>query len=247
MKRVLVTGGVGGIGRAICLRFAEAGYAVSLTYRPRADDDRSERLLGELSALCPAPHTAHELDLLNTEAVSNLWTEPVLRDGVDVLVNCAGYTKFVSHGDLDALDDALIDRILAVNVRAPFAMVRGGRASLEKCGGCIINITSVAGLIAMGSNIAYCASKAALENMTKSLARVFAPKVRVLAVAPGLVDTSFIGGLDQDWFDEQVRSIPLGRPAQAEEVAELVFLAAEKMTFTTGSVLPMDGGRPLGL
>ena len=134
----------------------------------------------------------------------------------DVLVNCAGTTRFVPHANLDALDDALIDTILATNVRGAFAAVRAFRSLLENSalpgGGVVVNISSIAGEIAMGSNIMYCASKAALDNMTKSLARALAPRIRVVSVLPGLVDTEFVKSLDQAWHDEQATRAPLGRP-----------------------------------
>ena len=152
----------------------------------------------------------------------------------------------MAHDDLVSLTDELIDRIFEVNVRAPFAMVRAMRPLLEGKNGCVVNITSIAAQTAMGSNIAYCASKAAVENMTRSLARALAPDIRVLAVAPGLVDTEFVKGLDSEWRDQQEQSTPLKRLANAEEVAKAVVVAAEQMTFSTGTTLAVDGGRPLG-
>ena len=117
----------------------------------------------------------------------------------DVLVNCAGTTRFVPHGDLDGLDDALIEEILTTNVRGSFAAVRALlpllRESTRPGGAVVINISSIAARTAMGSNVMYCASKAALDNMTQSLARALAPAVRVISVSPGLVDTEFVKSL----------------------------------------------------
>ncbi len=168
----------------------------------------------------------------------------------DVLVNCAGITRFVPHADLDALDDQLIDAILATNVRGAFATVRAFRALLDKSplpgGGVVINISSTAGEIAMGSNVMYCASKAALNNMTESLARALAPRIRVVSVSPGLVDTEFVKSLDQAWRDEQASRAPLGRLAKPQEVAAAVAAVITTLTFTTGSIVKVDGGRTLG-
>ena len=104
-------------------------------------------------------------------------------------MNCAGTTRFVPHSDLDGLDDELINTILATNVRGAFATVRAFRPLLEKSplpgGGVVVNLSSAAGNIAIGSNVMYCASKAALDNMTKSLARALAPRIRVVSVSPG--------------------------------------------------------------
>ena len=167
----------------------------------------------------------------------------------DVLVNCAGTTRFVPHGDLDGLDDALIDEILATNVRGSFAAVRALlpllRASPRPEGAVVINISSIAARTAMGSNVMYCASKAALDNMTQSLARALAPTVRVVSVSPGLVDTEFVKSLDPEWRDNQAARTPMGRLAMPEEVAAAVIVAVRDLQFSTGCVLSVDGGRPL--
>ncbi|HSW23868.1 MAG TPA: SDR family oxidoreductase, partial [Burkholderiaceae bacterium] len=168
----------------------------------------------------------------------------------DILVNCAGTTRFVPHPELDALDDALIDQILATNVRGPFAAVRALKQLLaaprnDGSTGLVVNISSIAAVSAMGSNIMYCASKAAVDNMTKSLARALAPAVRVLSVSPGLADTDFVKSMDQRWRDEQAARTPLARLALPEEVGTAVVTAAMHLTFTTGAVIPVDGGRPL--
>jgi len=108
-----------------------------------------------------------------------------------------------------------------------------------------VNVSSIAAVTAMGSNIAYCASKAAVDNMTKSLARALAPGIRVVSVSPGLSDTEFVKQMDQSWRDEQSQRTPLKRLALPEEVAAAVVAAVAYLTFTTGAVIPVDGGRPL--
>ena len=121
--------------------------------------------------------------------------------------------------------------------------------SLEKSplpgGGVIVNLSSAAGSIAIGSNVIYCASKAALDNMTKSLARAMAPRIRVVSVAPALVDTEFVKSLDQSWRDQQAANTPLGRLGTPEEVAATVCAVITTLTFTTGAIITCDGGRPL--
>ena len=109
----------------------------------------------------------------------------------------------------------------------------------------VVNISSIAARTAMGSNIMYCASKAALDNMTQSLARALAPRVRVLSVSPGLVDTEFVKSLDPRWREEQAARTPLARLARPQEVGAAVVAAVRDLTFTTGCVLAVDGGRPL--
>jgi 3-oxoacyl-[acyl-carrier protein] reductase len=109
----------------------------------------------------------------------------------------------------------------------------------------VVNISSIAARTAMGSNVMYCASKAALDNMTLSLARALAPAVRVVSVSPGLVDTEFVKSLDAQWRDSQSARTPLGRLALPEEVAAAVMTAVRSLTFSTGCILAVDGGRPL--
>ncbi len=134
-------------------------------------------------------------------------------------------------------------------MRGPIAAIRALRRLLERSaragGGVVVNISSIAAVTANGSNVAYCASKAALDNVTRSLARALAPRIRVVSVSPGVVDTSFIRSLDPDWRDEQLARTPLGRLATPDEVAAAVLAAVRDLTFTTGSVVALDGGRPL--
>ena len=244
----VVTGGAGGLGAAICQALAEAGCIVVVGY------NGSEGPARELAQRLPAaalPHAALRAPVTDSAALAALAAEVAQRYGrCDILVNCAGTTRFVPHPDLDALDDALIDQILATNVRGPFAAVRAMKhllaAPRESAGtGLVVNISSIAAVSAMGSNIMYCASKAAVDNMTKSLARALAPAVRVLSVSPGLADTDFVKALDQGWRDEQAGRTPLARLALPREVGAAVVAAATHLTFTTGSVIPVDGGRPL--
>jgi 3-oxoacyl-[acyl-carrier protein] reductase len=109
----------------------------------------------------------------------------------------------------------------------------------------VVNISSLAAITAMGSNVMYCASKAAVDNMTKSLARALAPKIRVISISPGLVETDFIKSMDQRWRDEQLERTPLKRLASPNEVAAAVVAAVKNFTFTTGAIIAIDGGRPL--
>lgn len=209
--------------------------------------DRAHKLAATLFG---AGHSARRAPVTDTAALTDL-AATVARDygACDALVNCAGITRFVPHTDLEALDDQLIDAILATNVRGAFATVRAFRTLLENSslpgGGVVVNISSVAAAIALGSNVMYCASKAALDNLTKSLARALAPRVRVVSVSPSLVDTEFVKSLDRTWRDEQAARAPLGRLATPQEVAAAVAAVITTFTCTTGSIIPVDGGRPL--
>ncbi|MES2264265.1 MAG: SDR family oxidoreductase [Pseudomonadota bacterium] len=243
-KVALVTGGAGGIGTAICTELAAQGASVVVGYN--SSSGKAEALAAALPSAA-MQHAALPAPVTNSAGMAALASAIEARYGrCDILVNCAGTTSFVPHGDLDALDDCLIDRILATNVRGPFAAVRALRALLARHGdGLVVNVSSIAAVTAMGSNVMYCASKAAVDNMTKSLARALAPQIRVVSVSPGLADTDFVNGLDQGWRDEQAARTPLRRLAAPREVALAVVALATHLTFTTGAVLPVDGGRPL--
>jgi 3-oxoacyl-[acyl-carrier protein] reductase len=241
----VVTGGAGGIGKSICSALAREGMRVVVGYNRSVDAARAlvESLPGEGHAALAAP-------VSDSAGLAALASTMGARYGrCDVLVNCAGTTRFVPHGDLEGLDDSLIDLILATNVRGPFATLRALRPLLEKStqpgGAVVVNISSLAAVTAMGSNVMYCASKAAVDNMTKSLARALAPRIRVVSISPGLVETDFIKSMDQRWRDEQLNRTPLKRLASPNEVAAAVVAAVKHLTFTTGSVIAVDGGRPL--
>jgi len=240
-----VTGGAGGIGKSICGALAREGMRVVVGYNRSAAGAQElvESLPGEGHAALSAPVT-------DSAALASLASMVGARYGrCDVLVNCAGTTRFVPHGDLEGLDDNLIDLILATNVRGVFAAVRALRPLLERSthsgGAVVVNISSLAAVTAMGSNVMYCASKAAVDNMTKSLARALAPKIRVVSISPGLVETDFIKSMDQRWRDEQLERTPLKRLASPNEVAAAVVAAVKNLTFTTGAIIAIDGGRPL--
>lgn len=241
----VVTGGAGSMGTTICGSLAREGFRVVVGYNSSAE--KAKALAGGLPG---KGHVALAAPVTNSAGLAALAAQIASRFGVcDVLVNCAGVTRFVAHSDLDGLDDALIENILSTNVRGPFATVRALRSLLEKSkqpgGGVVINISSIAGVTAMGSNVIYCASKAAVDNMTKSLARALAPKIRVVSVSPGLVANDFVRSMDKAWLDEQVNRTPLKRLAAPEEAAAAVVAAVKHLTFTTGSIIPVDGGRPL--
>lgn len=239
----LVTGGAGGLGSVICQTLAAAGATVLVGYLD--DGPAANALAARLPLAERAHHQAVYAPVTDSAALADLAAELACQPGrLDILVNCAGTTAFVAHADLNGLDDGLIDRILAVNLKGPFATVRALHALLARSGqGLVVNISSIAGSTATGSNVMYCASKAGVDNLTKSLARALAPAVRVVAVAPGLVDTDFVRGLDAGWHDEQVQRTPLGRLAQADEIARAVLALATQLTYSTGIVLAVDGGR----
>jgi 3-oxoacyl-[acyl-carrier protein] reductase len=238
----VVTGAGGGIGSAICQRLAAAGANVVLTYRQSAEETRAVA-----ARLADGDHMIVHAPVDDRQAQARLAQQIAERYGtVDLLVNNAGITRAVAHDDLDGLDDDLIDSIFRVNWRGAFGSIRALKDLLAGGdGGLVVNISSIAGVTANGSNVAYCASKAAMDSMTRSLARALAPKIRVVSVSPGWVEGEYARRANPAVVDEQRAKTPLKRLAQAEDVAEAVLAVATMLTFTTGAIIPVDGGRPL--
>lgn len=239
----MVTGATGGIGSAIARRLAADGFAVVAGYHTAAE--RAEKLVADLPG---SGHRAARISVLEPASLEDL--AGALRAGVgalDVLVNCAGVTRAVAHDDLDGLGDGLIDQIFAVNWRGPFAAVRALRPLLEAAEtGVVVNISSVAGITGQGSNVAYCASKAALDSMTRSLGRALAPSIRVVSVSPGWVAGEYAERMPPEVIDAQRAATPLRRLGTADDVAAAVSAVVGDLPFTTGSIIAVDGGRPLG-
>lgn len=242
-KVVLVTGASRGIGAAIARTFAASGGRVIITHRDSAD--AAEQVLASLAG---AGHRVLQASAADTSALEAAATSVAETEGrLDVLVNNAALTKVVPHDDLDGLDDDFFDAVLHTNVRGPFATVRAFRRLLAADGGgLVVNISSLAAKMANGSNVAYCASKAALDNLTMSLGRALAPEIRVVSVSPGLVDTELTKGWAPERRRRMIEQTPLGRLATPEDIAEAVLAVATLVTFATGIVVPVDGGRPLG-
>lgn len=241
-KVALVTGGGGGIGSAICQRLAVAGAQVIVNYNSNA-----QKAEAVAAALPGENHLAIQASVTDSAALSQMAAQVRERYGkLDLLVNNAGITRPVPHADLDGLEDEWIDRILQTNFRGAFACVRAFKELLMAGdGGTVVNISSVAAVTGIGSNVAYCASKAAMDSMTRSLARALAPKIRVVSVSPGWVWGEYASRMEPAYIQEQINKTPLGRIAQPEDVAEAVLAVATTLAFSTGCIIPVDGGRPL--
>lgn len=239
-KVAVVTGAGGGIGSAISMRLAQAGAIIVLTYRQSKDKTETvaQSLPGEGHLVVKAPVDDSQALTRLAEQITELYGT------VDLLVNNAGITRPVPHDDLDSLDDELIDSIFRTNWRGAFASIRALKhLLLNGEGGAVINISSIAGVTGIGSNVAYCASKAAMNAMTISLGRALAPKIRVVSVSPGWVYGEYAKRVDPAYLQEQINKTPLDRLATAEDVAETVLAVATMMPFTTGCIIPVDGGR----
>ena len=242
-KVALITGGSRGIGAATAKIFAEEGARVIITHRNSASDAEDVR-----AALPGDGHRVIQASAADTSAIELVATSVAETEKrLDILVNNAARTRVIPHDDLKALDDDFFDAVMQTNVRGAFATVRAFRDLLAAGdGGVIVNISSLAARMAGGSNIAYCASKAAIDNMTLSLARVLAPEIRVVSVAPGLVDTQFTSAWDPEVRQAYIERTALKRLPTPEDLGRAMLAVITDLTATTGAVIPVDGGRSLG-
>lgn len=237
----LVTGGGTGIGRAITLKFASEGADLAINYSRRAaaaeETAETARKLGvrAIAVLADVTRDAEARRLVE-EAAATLGR-------LDILVNNAGWSQAVPHRELERLTEDILERTWAVNVKGPLYVTRAAIPHmLTAGGGSIVNTTSVAMYHGAGSSIIYGASKAALNTITKSLARAFArDNIRVNAVAPGLVETGFVPH-SRDVFEKSARQSPMGRIATVDDVANAVVYLACDATGVTAHTLVVDCG-----
>lgn len=243
-KTALITGGAGEIGSAISRKFADNGFDIIVTYNSKAQkaEDFIQTLPAGNHSIFHAPNTDEaKIDSLKAMVIEKYGK-------LDVLVNNAGITTPIAHDNLTGLTNEWIDRIMQTNFRGSFAMIRAFQPLLEKSNeqtALVVNISSIAGIFGVGSNVAYCASKAALDSMTRSLARALAPKIRVISVSPGFVEGEYTKGFDPDFLETQRSLTPLNRFAINDDVANAVYSTFDRLTFTTGSIITIDGGRLL--
>ncbi|WP_248930659.1 SDR family NAD(P)-dependent oxidoreductase [Paenibacillus hamazuiensis] len=235
----VITGSATGIGKAIALRLAREGVHITINYSKSENEAlETQEEIEALGVKCLLVKAAVSDDF----QVRQMIKETVDTFGrLDILVNNAGVTDFVNHDDLEGLKEEHWNRVMDVNVKGLFFCCRAAAAELKKRRGCIVNITSVAGLTGLGSSIAYAASKAAAISVTKSLARVMAPEVRVNSIAPGIVQTRWVDG-QEEHIKRLAEGTPLGRIATPEDVAEAAYSLIAHSHFVTGEVIKVDGG-----
>lgn len=238
-KVALVTGGGTGIGRAVSLALAARSIDVAVNYS-RSEKEASATV-SDIEAY-DVKGLAVRANVANDDEVRAMLQEVISRFGrLDYLVNCAGKTVYVDMADLEGMKPEYWDQIMDVNVKGLFSVCRAAAPHLKTTRGSIVNITSVSGNTGMGSSIAYAASKAAAICVTKSLARVLAPDVRVNSVAPGIVLTRWVDGRE-----EHVKKLgehtPLGRCCNAEDVADVVIPLLISSSMMTGQTIVVDGG-----
>ncbi|MFZ5942698.1 MAG: SDR family NAD(P)-dependent oxidoreductase [Bacillota bacterium] len=238
-KTALITGSATGIGRAAALELAKKGANVVINYS-KSEKEARETLEEVLKIGVKA--ILIQADISQDDQVREMVREVESKfERIDILVNNAGTTNFVEFADLEGLKEEYWDRAFNTNVKSIFFAARACAEQLKKNKGCVINVTSIAGLTGKGSSMAYAASKAAAISLTKSLALTFAPDVRVNSVAPGVVLTRWVEGKDEH-IAMLSKGTPLGRAAYPEDVAEAIVGLITGGDFITGQTIVVDGG-----
>jgi len=248
MQKVLITGASVGIGRQIAIKFASNGANIIINYRVAEDDAKETlRLVEEaggkghiLQADVSDPKQAETLVQKSAEILG----------GLDALINNAGATRFIAFNNLDAVDVEDFEFLNRVNVHSVFFCSRAAAKIMERQehGGSIVNFGSVAGMLPRGSSMPYAVTKSAVLHLTKCLANVLSPKIRVNAVTPGHIqNTRWNAGNvnhDEAKYQAYAQTIPLGRLGEPHDVADAVyFLASKEASFITGVNLPVEGGQ----
>jgi len=235
----LVTGSTSGIGKAIATQLTQDNFAVAF-------HSKSSIQVGQALAAAHPASSYFQADLSDQSQTRQLMAEVLSHYGrLDVLVNNAGISATIPHASLQAASPEVWRDLYEVNVIAPWTLITAaetalGQSSSPDCPSCILNISSHAGIRPKGASIPYSVSKAALNHMTQLLAVSLAPRIRVNAIAPGLVETP----MSQTWTAAkalwETRS-PMGRGAQPEEIAQLASLLVASH-YITGEILIADGG-----
>jgi 3-oxoacyl-[acyl-carrier protein] reductase len=248
-KTAIVTGSGTGVGAATVLELSRRGYNALVNY------SKSEREAEETAARCRvagADALLVRADIAEDADCKRMVQAALERWGrLDVLVNNAGVSTFTGPANWDALDAAAFRRILDVNVLGTFQMVRACVPQLKIDRGVIVNVSSIAGALGIGSSVPYIASKGGVNAMTLYLARTLAPDVRVNAVCPGLITTRwFADGMGQAGYEaikgRYEKVSPLGKACSAEDVAAAIVWLIEGAGTVTGELILLDSGLHLG-
>jgi len=239
-KTALVTGGSRGIGKAIALKLAEYGADVAITYARSAD--AAEEVKGQIEEL-GSKSFAIQADAVKLEKADEVIQHIVSEWGkLDILVNNAGITR---DNLILRMSEEQWDEVIDTNLKSIFNYCKAAsKPMMRNKGGSVINISSVVGLSGNAGQSNYAASKAGIIGFTKSFAKELASRnIRCNVIAPGYITTEMTDDLDEKLLESIRSETPLGRPGNAEEVAESVaFLASDSSSYITGEVLRVDGG-----
>jgi len=243
-KAALVTGGATGIGRAAVLALARAGYDVCINY---SSSETAARETAKQAEKAGAGTLLVKCDVSDDSAVRKMIESIKSAFGrLDVLVNNAGTTAAWKPKDLETLSLEEWDKVFAVNVRGLFQVTRAAVPLLKQANGCVVNTASIVGLRPGPQPLPYAASKAAVVNLTKTLAWNLGPEIRVNAVAPGWMEGDWMKRMLKDKYQElmgkRARATPLKRVVTAEDVAETMMSLIQGNRFVTGEVIVIDGG-----
>ncbi|SUZ98183.1 uncharacterized protein METZ01_LOCUS51037, partial [marine metagenome] len=249
-KVAIVTGSATGVGAATAVLLAEKGCNVVINYtRSKEEAMATAQLVEQHNVEC----IVFKADVSNDDECKSMVEAAIKKWGkIDYLVNNAGKTKFNPFENLDGLSGEDFLDIYSVNVVGPYQMIKAVVPYMkQQGGGAIVNDSSLAGINGVGSSIAYVTSKAALNIMTKSLAHVLGPEIRINAVAPGPIQTRWLkGGMGDEAYsaliEQAENELPLKQVATAEDVAETLVWFLEGAKLITGEVLIVDSGAHLG-
>ena len=243
-KAALVTGAASGIGRAAALALARAGYDVAINY---SSSEKAARETAAAAEKLNARTLLVRCDVSDEAGVRAMVKSVQDKFGrLDVLVNNAGTTAPWTPKDLESLSLEDWDRVFAVNVRGLFQVTRAAVPLLRVSKGCIVNTASIVGLRPGPQPLPYAASKAAVVNLTKTLAWNLGPDIRVNAVAPGWMEGDWMQRMLKDKYEDlmgkRAKATPLKRVVTAEDVAETMMSLVQSNRFVTGEVIVIDGG-----
>ena len=240
-KRILVTGGSRGIGKSISKKFAKNNYDVIITYNTSVDE--LEITIKELLTL-GANTDAIQCDFSSQASITRMYDSLKEKKIIlDVLVNNAGWTKYLNDRDINSLPINDFQKIIKINLESVYHNIQCSLPLMNHAGSSIINISSIAAYNATGSNIAYCAAKAGVNSLTKSFAKILSPNIRVNGIAPGLTETEMTKNGPKEYYENQISITPLGRIAEPEDIADVAFSLVEDMKFINGKTIVVDGGR----
>jgi len=243
-KSALITGAATGIGRAATIALARAGYDVAVNY---SSSEKAARETAAAAEKLGARTLLVRCDVSDEAGVRAMLKQVGEAFGrLDVLINNAGTTAAWKPKDLETLSLEEWDRVFAVNVRGLFQVSRASIPLLKQSNGCIVNTASIVGLRPGPQPLPYAASKAAVVNLTKTLAWNLGPEIRVNAVAPGWMEGDWMQRMLKDKYDDlmgkRAKATPLKRVVTAQDVAETIMSLVQSNRFVTGEVIVIDGG-----